>query len=174
MVQRDAFEKLLKREKLDELAIFIDDYESFEEFPLISRYTHLATFKKRINIGARNENKIDVETALIKFSSLYIDKINCHAKENLNPEDYDNFFCCLTFFYYRKKEYYYIPHFLISRKKQLFKSLSDNEISLSSQNYFYPIFAQLNIINSFRYFISKNDDPDLNRLYCLPIYHHKP
>jgi len=101
---------LAQKEGIDNLDLFIRDYETFDEIPLLSREQHL-----KIIDGLFSSNLI--QDSLINLSLFYLNNIYLHAKTRLDAVQFDNFFACLTFDLSDKEFWgFYVPNILVTRK----------------------------------------------------------
>lgn len=80
-------QSIIKKERLDDPSILFSDYETFEEIPLFSRWSHIYFLK---NMPFDSNNKFLIKHA-IRLSD-HAMEIACAKK---NP-DLDDFFCCVT------------------------------------------------------------------------------
>ncbi|WP_275928030.1 Imm15 family immunity protein [Pseudomonas sp. 3MA1] len=79
----DLYNKVISKEPYDDMRVFFEDYESFEEIPLVSRYSRL---KHLMNEMSRN-GVSDFLTGLALFvlNTLRLLEVS---------RDKDIFFCC--------------------------------------------------------------------------------
>ena len=84
------YSKLIKKENLFDLSIFIKEYSSFEEVPLVTRYSHIDFLNKFID-------QEDIQSFLINLGFFLLNNINFYAKKNLLPDEFKEFFVCMTF-----------------------------------------------------------------------------
>lgn len=165
-----SFYSLIKKENISNLDIFLKDFETFEEIPLVSRLDNIRNLE---NIFSGE----DIQFFLINSSIFIMNNILQHAKKKLDVPDSLNFFTCLTFPDMDEIEDmgYVIPHFLVTRKSGLFDFLHrGNESALES---LHPVlskaFLDVGAGKSFRFIkiITKdNVYGDVTRIYAVPIH----
>jgi len=160
---------LSKREGLDDFDLFIDDYESFDEIPLISRISNIKILEKSI------PNAV-IQDALINLSFFYINNIYFYAKSKLNEKQFNSFFSCLTFDL-SDIDFFdlYIPNILVTRKIWLFKfipKLKRINSSRKKNTYMLPSFSRLNLEKSFFFFEEKKiSNESVSRIFAVPSAH---
>ena len=138
---------VIKKENLFNFNIFIDNYNTFEEIPLISRYDHLNFLSKMVQ-------KEDFQPFLINTANFLLNNIDLYAKNVLTIEEYENYFICITFYDFEDiNEFgYVIPNFFVTRKKNILGFLKNQEYSSSDGiNFITSAFEQLGL-NSFHFF----------------------
>jgi hypothetical protein len=115
----ELYKNILKKERLLDLDVFIKDYQTFEEIPLISRYQHLAFLDGKVK-------KEYVQLFLINVAFFLLNNIELYARSNLSVEQYMNYFVCITFSDIDDNDAcgYAIPNILVTRKSELFRSLN--------------------------------------------------
>lgn len=162
------YSKLIKKESLDDLSIFIKDYETFEEIPLVSRYSHLDFICSFIE-------KKDTQAFLLSLSYFYLINIKLYAKKNLTPTELSSFFICLTFndFEDLKDIGYCIPNFFVTRKLNMFDFLNthDNKTIIKDYLLLESAFSETGLINTFGFIktVTKQKlGEDIIRIYAIP------
>jgi len=162
------YDLLARKEGMDNLDLFIRDYETFDEIPLLSREQHL-----KIMDGLFASNLI--QDALINLSWFYLNNICFHAKSKLDEAQFDNFFACLTFDLSDKDFWgFYVPSILVTRKISLFKFVLDLEKNSSSggKSDLFSSFVNLGLENSFVFCRSTDNKlSDISRQYAIQNAH---
>ncbi|MCL1824615.1 MAG: Imm15 family immunity protein [Betaproteobacteria bacterium] len=83
-----SFERLVKKEDLDNFEVYFRKYTDFEEIPLFSRYAHIS-FLRSLSFNEKNK-------FLIKKGLELIDKIIQKSSDYLKPDDIEDYFICLS------------------------------------------------------------------------------
>ncbi|QEY25321.1 Imm15 family immunity protein [Neisseria zalophi] len=118
------------------------DYETFEEPPLINRYTKVKKIAKDID-------RKDLNTFLFNLALAHLNNVVLYAKNKLTSEEFANFFICLVYHGDENKvdsgisEFgFYMPTFCVTRKeKQLdIKNQIKKEAIINLEN--YPIIKK--------------------------------
>jgi len=114
----EIYKNIFRKEGLVNFDMFIRDYDTFEEIPLISRYRHLAFLNGKIE-------KKDTQFFLLNAAVFLLNNIDLYAKHRLSPSEYREFFVCLTFSDLDEIDTlgYAIPNFFVTRKMELLKFL---------------------------------------------------
>lgn len=161
----ELYENIIQKENLSNFNIFIDDYKTFEEIPLISRYEHLSFLSKIIP-------KEDFQFFLINTAVFLLNSIDLYAKNVLSLEEYKKYFICITFYDFEDiGEFgYVIPNFFVTRKKKLLSFLKNQQCGASENKAFIvSAFTQLGL-DKFRFIelINQNIEcDDFIRLYAI-------
>ncbi|WJR52505.1 Imm15 family immunity protein [Pseudomonas monteilii] len=87
MNMQKIFDHIVKEEPYTNLNVFLESYETFEEFPIISRYKKLALLKKRPHTEAANI-LLSISFFVLNSATLYI-----HSKKN----KYEEHFLAITY-----------------------------------------------------------------------------
>lgn len=162
----NIYRNILKREKLVNLDLFINDYQTFEEIPLISRYAHLDFLLGTV----RRE---DIQFYLINIATFLLNNIELYARNKLAPAEYKNYFVCVTFVDLDDIDSvgYSIPNFLVTRKKELLSFLGKGGRASSREIGFLALaLEQCGLKSKFKFFkiVSRDDvNGDLVRIYAV-------
>lgn len=87
MKLNEEMQALIKKEGLDDAQVFFSDYETFEEIPLFSRWSHV-NFLKKYDFNKRNE-------ILLKQSVNLVNEIMDNAKF-IPSLDVNEYFICVS------------------------------------------------------------------------------
>lgn len=160
----DLCNKIARAESIKDFDVFIRDYETFEEIPLISRLRRLSSLKAAIGSDG-------IQDFLINFAFFYMNNIVIHAAKQLRADELSGFFVCLTFPRLDNIDEFgcCIPNFLVTRKAHLFeflKNVESNEV-ISEYPLLKSSFERIGIISSFRFAKTVVCD-DMFRLYAIP------
>lgn len=168
MIFKDIYRELIQKESLDNLSIFIKDYETFEEIPLVSRYKHLDFIYSYIE-------KKDIQSFLLSLSYFYLINIKCYAKKHLTPSELSNFFICLTFnnFEDLRDIGYCIPNFFVTKKLDMFDFLNicDSKAVIEDYLLLESAFRKTGLINTFNFIKTvsiQEQSEDTIRIYAIP------
>lgn len=71
-----ALNDLCHEEPWTDLTVFFDNYESFEEFPLVSRYKNIATLRKEMTTNNVAEFLTNTSFFILNSALLYAEKNN--------------------------------------------------------------------------------------------------
>jgi hypothetical protein len=161
-----AFHSLIRQESIVDLDIFIEDFETYEEIPFVSRIHRLCRLREMFS----NE---EVQLFLVNCSIFILNNIAQHARKNLEASDSSSFFACLTFFEDEiEEDGYTIPNFLVTRKLRLFDFLRERP-EISPEN-LPPLlgnaFLDIGAGKTFRFVktITPDVSGDFSRIYAIP------
>ena len=162
----EIFSKIFKQENLIDFDIFIKNYQTFEEIPLVSRYEHLDIFKKKIK-------REDLQSFLINTAFFLLNNIEFYAKNKLSSQEYNSFFICITFSDLEEASSlgYVIPNLFVTRKKDLLCFLkTSKELNLDEFNMLSSAFDQCGLKYSFDFIKTINKDSlcgNFVRIYAI-------
>jgi len=165
------YDLLAKKESMDNLDLFLREYDDFDEIPLISRTSHSKIIRSLFSESLTQES-------LINLSVFYINNIYLHAESKLKKDQFSEFFACLTFDLSDIDFWgFYVPNILVSRKISLFKfilELNENRIFEGKENSLFSSFVNLSLENSFVFCRAKDDDSSsIARQYAIPNFHFR-
>jgi len=159
------YSKLIKKENLFDLSIFIKEYSSFEEVPLVTRYSHIDFLNKFID-------QEDIQSFLINLGFFLLNNINFYAKKNLSPDEFKEFFVCMTFCNFEDYEEtgYIIPNIFVTRKKGSFSYLKEAKRQYTGDTNLKQALINCNLLGSFYYLTTEtlDEDSDILRIYAIP------
>ena len=165
MIKR-IYQNILTNERLLDLDIYIKDYQSFEEIPLVTRFSSLRFLDELIE-------KSDFQSILINTAFFVLKNVDLYARSNLSTEEYRNYFICLTFPSLDDIDVvgYAIPHFFITRKIGLlgFLRFEKNDYTLDV-GVLEDGFKNCGMLNIFSFIKVLNKDEicgDFYRIYAV-------
>lgn len=158
----DEFKSLIKKEKLNDFANYFNDYESYEEIPLFTRYKNISFLS---DFSFNEKNKILILKGLELLRS-----IRMMASNYLNESEMKNYFICLTITSWDLSDYNEInclsPNICVSRKKQwLLSCLELTQKNSIEENIIKEYLYSLNLANRGVYVTKKT--ASINRVYIL-------
>lgn len=162
----DIYKNILKKENLLNFDIFIKDYQTFEEIPLVSRYDHLKFLNDKIK-------KKDIQFFLVNIAFFLLNNIELYAKNRLSPVEYEDYFACITFSGLDDINTYgyAIPNFFVTRKKELLRFLKIGQRdSIDGFDLVKSAFIQCGLINTFSFIKTISRDElcgDFVRVYAI-------
>jgi len=163
-----SLSSLVEKEGTSYLDQFIEDFEDFEEIPLVSRYKQLDKLKETLPAE-------EIQFFLVNSSIFILNTIIQHARVSLSPDDLSHFFACITFPSIDDDIAdcgVALPCFLVSRKISLFDFLRLSTPTASTE--LHPVlgkaFTTANAEQSFTFITKINPDPDgdFTRIYAIP------
>ncbi|MFP2420360.1 Imm15 family immunity protein [Pseudescherichia vulneris] len=118
---QDKFKTLIKKEKLNDFSIYFNEYESYEEIPLFSRYKNIS-FLSGFSFNEKNKLLIRQGVELIG----YIREV---SSDYLSESELEDYFICLSItdldFHDYKEVNCLSPHIYVSRRKKWLLSSLD-------------------------------------------------
>jgi len=162
----DIYKNILKKENLLNLDVFIRDYQTFEEIPLVSRYEHLKFLNEKIK-------QEDFQVFLINIAFFLLNNIELYAQNRLLPEEYKDYFICITFSDFDEISTfgYVIPNFFVTRKKELLNFLKINQYNpLDGIGSVKSAFSKCGLVNEFKFIKTVSRDElcvNLVRVYAI-------
>lgn len=154
---KQFYDNILYPNQIADLDIFISDYESYEEIPILNRL-YQAKFLESFM------DKENISMFLYEFAKFYVDVIISYANKKLSPQELNSFFIAITYIDPEDciSEYgICIPNILVSKKKQLFKKVIDRSMIN------FPLVF-LGSSNDEKYRISISFNTDFKRYYIIP------
>lgn len=172
----DLYESIISQEPYNDMDVFFESHDSFEEIPLISRYS-------RADLLSDSLGKSNTTNFLIGFSVFLLNTINIIARARNTTED--ELFIAISFtdFGDAFENRPIIPNIFIypnQKKDNHFKAHlkqnNPNEKSIELAK-IQEYFSRCNLINSFIFYESRFFDQacneDIVRIYAIPKQFHE-
>ncbi|OOF55204.1 hypothetical protein BKK56_07130 [Rodentibacter genomosp. 2] len=131
------------------------DHETYEEPPLIHRYSEVKPFEKYFK-------KENINTFSFNLAFNYINNVRLYANHYLNKDELSNFFICMTYTdndSWVDDEGFFIPNFFVTRKENKFN--------------FRNSIRKMKKINMKKYPVIKNTLLDLGLYGTIDVYQEK-
>jgi hypothetical protein len=157
---REIKGEMLSRNTLE---MFIDDYDTYEETPLLSRFKQMDFVREHM--------RGDALLFLVNFACFYLNQIILYANARLSSEEREQFLIFLRFDAEERDPEYYgclIPRFLYTKKEGLFRNLMRclDKNSLETFPDLKRVFERLGLIDAFEFCTSV----DGRFLYAVPVF----
>jgi hypothetical protein len=166
MIQK-IYSQIFKKNKLDDINIFLKNYTTYEEIPLINRYEDVSFIETYLN-------KEDVALFLLNISFFYLNIVIMYAKKTLTSTEFADFFIAVSICDLEEQIEevgFFIPHFIVSRKKSLFTFITkENKIDLQEYNLLEGYLKKISYIGNLDLYKTKSIDRygETNRIYIIP------
>lgn len=166
---RKAFDTLVKNEPYIDLDVFLDTYETFEEFPLISRYRKLAKL-------APNLKEVEVSSILLSTAFFVLNSALLHMQSK--GHDLNGRFLAISYtnFNFSSKTEPPIPNFFVNSNSTMddfsnkLKSKQKSDASLEKK-LVQEQFESCGLSPLFTFYESRFFDPTCNeeivRVYAI-------
>lgn len=157
----NKFNALIKKEKLDEFAIYFSRYQDFEEIPLFSKLKHIAFLS---SFSFNEKNKL-----LINLGINLIDCIMANSMNYINSEELSEYFICLTITdwdNYKEINCLTPCIFISKRKTWLLSYLKLSYQSSIEENLINEYLHSLDL-NQYSAFVSDGENIENKRIYII-------
>lgn len=166
MIQ-EIYSQIFKKNKLDDINIFLKNYSTYEEIPLIGRYEDISFIENYLN-------KEDIALFLLNIAFFYINNVVMYAKKKLTSTEHEDFLVAISICDIQEQMEevgFFIPNFFVSRKKSQFTFITEkNRVNLQECNLPESYLNNLNCFGHFDLYKTKSVDTygEINRIYMIP------
>lgn len=159
---QDKFKALIIKEKSNDFSIYFNQYETYEEIPLFSRYKNIS-FLSGFSFNEKNKLLIQQGVELIRY-------VISVSSDYLNESELEDYFICLSItdldFHDYKEVNCLSPNIYISRRKKwLLSSLELSQKNSIEENLIKEYLYSLNL-NSNDVYVTKKS-ANIDRVYIL-------
>lgn len=163
---KKIYDKILVHSKLDEIVNFKLKNNTFEEFPIISRYKSIDFFQQYIK-------KEDYSACLLNISLFLLYNIKIQFKNSHNKEEYEDYFACITLCDADTEVNdvgFTVPSIFISRKSNVTYLSQQIIFNLKNDLLLNKLFGSMIDDSMFDCYktVTKNDYEDVSRVYIIP------
>lgn len=162
----EIYENIVKKQPIDNLGVFMEDYETYEEIPIINRLSQVSFINNIIN-------KKELTYFLHQIAVYYVNNILLYAKSQLLKEEFSEFFIAIVYIDMEEDiedGEVCIPSICVSRKKQLFNFLQEKEKSFDDMICLKSLVNLNNATYHTSHFLDNASGCNINRIYIVPKY----